>query len=425
MCMALISTNLSAQVPTADAGPNVNICEGQSAQLNGAAFGVNPPFYFQWWCDSTNTACVIDSAFDDDPLVMPTATTWYYLQVTDGMGMQSPIDSVLVTVQPRPVVNAGPGVSLCPDPAPCEVLQASVSGASGPYSYTWTPSAGLSSANVLNPCARPLATTTYTLQAFSGICGSDTTDPAAQVTVVVHPMPIANAGPDTEICLGDTVQLQGIAFGAGPNYLATWSPSNSLSDPSILNPLAYPTLTTDYTLTPWSNGCPGFADTLRVTVHPIPAAPTISQSLDTLFSSPAPQFHTYRWCLNGQPISGATDQFLVINTSGTYEAKIVSNWGCVSQASSPITGVEERLEKGVMIFPNPASERIMLQFAEVGFFKVTLLDFRGVVMREVQGNVNVNGQMEMPLGEELPAGMYLLRVESENGEKLSRMVQKF
>ena len=55
---------------------------------------------------------------------------------------------------------------------------------------------------------------------------------------------IANAGMDAMICHGDTTQLMG---GIGDMYL--WSPATNLSDPTLPNPLAYPTETTTYTLT--------------------------------------------------------------------------------------------------------------------------------------------------------------------------------
>jgi gliding motility-associated-like protein len=54
------------------------------------------------------------------------------------------------------------------------------------------------------------------------------------------------AGDDVTISLGETIQLQtnGISIS---NY--SWSPTNSLSDSTISNPFANPTVTTNYTLT--------------------------------------------------------------------------------------------------------------------------------------------------------------------------------
>ncbi len=103
----------------------------------------------------------------------------------------------------------------------------------------------------MNPCARPDTTTIYTLQVTAGNgCTSEvtTTDTLSSVIVVVAPIPIAEAGPDRDICFGDTTQLQGFGTGAGPAYEFQWTPSQGLSDTTIAAPWAFPPLTTDFTL---------------------------------------------------------------------------------------------------------------------------------------------------------------------------------
>ena len=175
----------------------------------------------------------------------PTQTTWYYVQITDRNGCTSNVDSLLVTVLPKPIVDAGPDKYICVDSAPCKILDASVTGAPGPFSYQWSPSAGLSSDTVQNPCARPDTTTIYTLvvTSLNGCQSNNTTvDTNSSVTVHINPLPVADAGPDHDICFGDSVELPGIGYGAGPNYNYQWSPQTHLSDPghSQSGCLAYP-----------------------------------------------------------------------------------------------------------------------------------------------------------------------------------------
>ncbi|MDD2983970.1 MAG: gliding motility-associated C-terminal domain-containing protein [Crocinitomicaceae bacterium] len=60
-----------------------------------------------------------------------------------------------------------------------------------------------------------------------------------------------NAGIDTTIKQGESVQLNGTTNGT--SY--SWSPAFSLSSPSIQNPIAVPDVTTTYTLTATLDGC--------------------------------------------------------------------------------------------------------------------------------------------------------------------------
>lgn len=428
LCLCIsCHTSFAQTIPVADAGPDQSICEGQSAQLTGSATSGTSPYYFTWWCDTTNATYSIDSLFDDDPMVTPTATTQCYLQVVDQTGQISATDSVLITVNPVPVVDAGQDLSICPDSAPCVTLVPTITNAPGPYTYSWFPGPGLNDPSLLNPCARPVLTTTYALQVFSSqgcTNGPPGTDSSAMVTVVVHPQPIADGGPDRDICAGDTTQLPGFGYGAGPLYDFQWSPGGGLSDPNTAAPLAYPTTTTAYTLTVWSNGCPSYADTVEVNVFPLPAPLSILQLGDTLFASSADSGNTYLWCLNGQPISGANDPFLPITGSGAYEAKQVSPWGCPSQGSNQIVGTEDVLEASPLrIFPNPFSDVILVESAYgMGALEATVWDMQGRVLWE--GNDEGEGRMEIDLEGDLPTGLYLLRMTREGRAVASHLLMK-
>jgi gliding motility-associated-like protein len=70
------------------------------------------------------------------------------------------------------------------------------------YTYSWSPSAGLSNANIANPVASPNTTTTYTLTvAESGAC---TTPQTAQFTITVNPSPTATITGTTAVCEDDS-----------------------------------------------------------------------------------------------------------------------------------------------------------------------------------------------------------------------------
>ncbi|MBK8341964.1 MAG: gliding motility-associated C-terminal domain-containing protein [Bacteroidetes bacterium] len=122
----------------------------------------------------------------------------------------------------------------------------------GGYDWTWSPSDGLSATVGDTVSASPSVTTTY-LAVGVGICGTI----EREVTVQVPPSPVANAGPDKDVCPGDTVHLEG---SGGVSYL--WSPPVYLDDDTIANPAVQGPLTNMfYQLTVFdSNGCPDVDD---------------------------------------------------------------------------------------------------------------------------------------------------------------------
>jgi gliding motility-associated-like protein len=97
---------------------------------------------------------------------------------------------------------------------------------------TWSP-ASISTATAGN--------TTYTFTPTAGQCGKTVDFP-----IVVNPLPELNMGPDLTIDPGDSTTLNPSVTGNIVTY--QWKPSAGLSDATIKNPVATPTVTTIYTL---------------------------------------------------------------------------------------------------------------------------------------------------------------------------------
>ncbi|MDX2002247.1 MAG: T9SS type A sorting domain-containing protein [Chitinophagales bacterium] len=141
-------------LPTADAGSDVTVCQGDTAQLTGTG-GVSYN-----WSNSANTSTTS---------VSPNTTTNYYLLVSDVNGCLD-VDSVLVTV------NALPTVSFVLDSAYCS------NDHYGPYILTATPAGGtFSGLGVTDSIFDPednqvgLATITYSYTGGNG-CTANITD---------------------------------------------------------------------------------------------------------------------------------------------------------------------------------------------------------------------------------------------------------
>ncbi|MEM1120121.1 MAG: gliding motility-associated C-terminal domain-containing protein [Bacteroidota bacterium] len=123
--------------------------------------------------------------------------------------------------------------------------------------FEWSPSTNIiNGETTINPEVQLLETATFAFTAVNGAgCESEGT-----VTVEVNPLPQVNADAEpAQIFEGETSQL---IVTNNPNYTYKWMPSNSLDNPTISNPVASPTVTTDYTLIVTDeNGCVNQATT--------------------------------------------------------------------------------------------------------------------------------------------------------------------
>jgi gliding motility-associated-like protein len=112
--------------------------------------------------------------------------------------------------------------------------------ASGGNSYIWSPSSSLNNANIFNPIASPISTTTY----YVTVTDANKCSAKDSIKITVNPLPAITKSKDTSLCRNTLVQL----FASGGSiYL--WSPSTSLNNANISNPIATPASTTTYNVT--------------------------------------------------------------------------------------------------------------------------------------------------------------------------------
>ena len=264
-------------------GTDIEFCQGAGgAQLTVDVDGGEGPYFYDWGC-TDDPDCGFSDPFISNPIVNPSASTTYYVQVTDRFGCTSEIDSIQVTVNPLPLVDAGPDLYLCEGETGGR-LQASIINAdllTGDIEVEWSPAEGLDDPNSLTPFASPAQSTIYTLvvRSATGCSSSSTTlDTLSTVGVFFQESPTADAGDDTEICEGTSTTLLGFATGGGPAYEFEWTPATGLSDPFSQTPEASPTETTTYYLTTSSNGCPGETDSVTITVRPQPVPESLADA---------------------------------------------------------------------------------------------------------------------------------------------------
>ncbi len=246
-CVNLDSMTVFAggPVPT-DAGLNDTICEGDSVVIGGLPTSV-PGTLYDW----QPSGAIVDNSVEN-PTVLPVADTWFTVYTANDTC--TGVDSVFVKVNPYPLASAGSDVQIC-------IGDTTQLVATGGVEYTWNTQVDLSDSTIANPDAFPTDTTDFIVTVTDALgCSQNDT-----VQIVVNPLPMANAGLNDTICLGDTTQL--FASG-GVGY--SWIPTDSISNNLIEDPLVFPSTTTDYIVAVTdTNNCVN-TDTVNILVNTLP-----------------------------------------------------------------------------------------------------------------------------------------------------------
>lgn len=182
--------------------------------------------------------------------------------------------------------------------------------ATGANQYQWSPNSNISNANSNSPVFYPTSNTIYTLTGTNTYGCTSTTN----YSIVVNSLPIVNAGSDSSINSGTTLQLGGnpTATGLGP-FIYQWTPGGNLNDSLISNPTASPNNTATYYVTITDgNGCLN-SDSVTVIVNNIQGI-TTTESISTISLNPNPSSNTIVVNIKSE----TTDKFeiKILNTSG-------------------------------------------------------------------------------------------------------------
>jgi len=212
-------------LPIANAGLDTTICANTSVQIGSSAVSGNT---YNWFPTST-----LNNSTISNPVSSPIApVTQYVVTVSNTATGCISTDTTNVTMLSPLIANSGVDGIICR----YDSVQLGIGLIEGQM-YSWSPSNGLSSTILPNPVASPSTTTTYTITVIGSGCAAE----KDEVTIIVHQLPLINAGIDDTITVGSSTEL--IVTG-GEQY--TWSPSYGLSNIGIYNPIANPDSTTLY-----------------------------------------------------------------------------------------------------------------------------------------------------------------------------------
>ena len=242
---ATIPVNISVRnFPVATISSDSTACARQPITMTALAVSKDTTNNYNWNFGNNTTG----SGQHVSPVYNSSGNYTVRLIVTTIYGCADTVYKT-IRVNETPVINAGPDVRICKGQS--VQLQAF-----GTTAWQWSPLQNLSCNTCANPISNPSFSTSYIVKG-TNVSGCSITDTI--LVDVVQPPDLTLSANDT-ICTGEHTQL---FAGGAAQYI--WTPATGLSSASAPNPVAQPTVTTQYQLI-GKDAYDCFADTALVTV---------------------------------------------------------------------------------------------------------------------------------------------------------------
>ena len=310
------------------------ICDGGIIGFDSSQVWMSVDFNQYTWTPATGVANPnqLYTTFN------PTVSTTYTITATNGFCTAT--DTLRVNVDAKPTISITPPQPICLGDSGTITVTGNAA------IYTW--SNGMTGATIK---VAPTQSRQYIVKAESafGCVSFDTT------TLIVNPPPIANAGPDKSVCVGNSVLLSG--SGTGNQF--RWEPAALLNNPNIAEPAATPATpgaTVGFTLTVTdANGCSS-TDDMSVFVLDLPQLnvtpdTVVNYGESIILTSGYPGASAYLWQpdLYLVPPSLVTDEEIEVAPTEkiTYTVTVTDANGCISTDSVTIS-----IRPGEVFVPN-------------------------------------------------------------------------
>lgn len=219
---------------------------------------------------------------------------------------------------------------------------------------------------------------------------------------------------ETTICEGESIDL---SISTQNMDGLTWSPSSLFTDPTVGNSTITPSEDVRIKLNQVTYyGCP-ILDSIDITVHPIPDV-TLTAAFESICDYNAPITLT-----EGTPSGGVysgpgiTGDSFDPSVAGAGTHTIVYTYtdgnGCSNSTDAPITvseclGINDPELAGINVYPNPASDFIMVN-ADMTIEKIEIYQMNGsIVMRTDSASLSTKVNLDT-----LSPGLYMLHIYVE------------
>lgn len=331
-------------------------------------------------------------------------------------------DSVTIGVYDRPIVTSSEDKLICKG----EQIPLNVEG--NPLRVEWSPSASLSVSTGMNVLAKPTETTRYIVKSYIyPQCPVYDT-----VNVTVKTLLDARAYPDTNICIGDTVQLHALSENTSLNTTKiTWLASPTISDVNSLDPMAFPKTNTTYYAIVENGKCQMQKLPVTVNVKPLPTVTAgddhiIIKGQEVQVDATSPNQVTYVWSPDYKLSCTQCETPMASPEVDTfYYVTAVNQFGCKATDRLRIRVIEDCAGKMVYVpntfTPNGDGQNDMLKVFGPGVSsvkEVRIFNRWGQLVFETNDPANIGWDGTFK-GQELNPGVfvYYMDVECINGER--------
>ena len=386
--------------PVVQLSPDTLICQGDTAHLL-ASGGTRYHWSPQQGLSDTAIA---------NPIANPSASTTYTVRVSFADRCNYTDKSMKVNINPLPTADAGPDVKICKG----DSIQ--LHGSGGVY-HSWLPSYGLWQTNTSSPYVTPVQTNTYhfIVKDALGCVGKDS------VTVeVIKPVKAAINGPNA-VCYGAVVRLQA---SSGQSY--TWNSGDT--GRQILVKIIHDTT---FIVTPYTGGCKGEPDTIKIIVASKLLTADFSYHPDTLFATQKIHFENkskgakkFAWYFDTglRDTSTAENPVYAYRRSGLYPVRLIikNEYGCSDTVIKPVNVLDDHLYIPTIITPNGDDLNDYLQLYYTYPYRLDLFQIYNrwgqMIFESKDIRMHWDGTYK---GAEVPEGvyMYTLSATKDNGER--------
>jgi len=222
---------------------DTTLCAGGKAQLITAGATSYS------WAPATG----LSNSNISNPIASPLSTTKYFVTGTDINGCSSK-DSVLITVNPKPVITKSNDTLICKNSS-VQLI------AGGGIVYNWSPIISLNDPGIANPVASPPLSTKY----YVTVTDANNCINTDSVMVRIRPDPVFTISPPGNLCENNSIQLS-----ASGGDVYAWQPVSYLNNAASSNPMASPLSTTTYTVQITETACNN-STTLSTTITVVPS----------------------------------------------------------------------------------------------------------------------------------------------------------
>lgn len=247
-------------------------------------------------------------------------------------------------------------------------------------------------------------------------------DPAPGFSLCNIPViPGISATGNTTICDGESFLLTTDYSGAVQWYL------NGVEIAGATKATFSANITGNYSVKITDCSCGDFSAIITVSVNSVPVVPVITQSGNVLTSSTG---NAIQWYLNGNLISGATQQTYTPTISGDYT--VAASNTCGTTFADPISFilsgiVELNKQHGFYAYPNPYYTETKISYYLSDNSEV-LLEVYNILGKKIYTLVNglqKNGEHTSKFSAKnlgYPSGVYFLKLKIGNKEQMLKLV---